>query len=179
MAMPGAAPTPVRRSIRLAPPSARAFPSRIDPFAETGADQLDQRRQRRLGIVSLADETHGHTVGRHQRQQAHDALAVGLRVVLHDLHLAAILVRELDELHRRAGMHAEAVADLHGTLDRHRTTSWTVVLPVSSAPVRIDRRPTSRSRFAISTGPTRVRSIVVSFMSIGRLTPETTSAGGL
>src|SRR4051794_17192573 len=134
MAMPGAAPTPVRRSIRLAPPSARAFPSRIDPFAETGADELDQRRQRRLRVVSLADEAHGHTVGSDQRQQPHDALAVRLGVVLHHLHFAAILVRELHELHGRARVHTKAVANLHGTLDGHRTTSWTGVLPTNSEP---------------------------------------------
>ena len=48
------------------------------PSPKPVAHQLRQRSHRRLRVVPLADDGHRHAVRRHQRQQAHDALAVGL-----------------------------------------------------------------------------------------------------
>src|SRR5438552_3605452 len=81
MAIPGDAPTPTRRSIRAAP-------SRINPFAEPAVDEIGERRDSHLRIVPLTDHLHRHPVRRHQREESHDALAVGLGPVLDDLDLA-------------------------------------------------------------------------------------------
>src|SRR5262249_8491183 len=110
---------------------------------------------------------------------AHDALAVGLLTVLDDLHLGLEPVRRLDEPHRRPGVHAEPVADLHLSRRLGHRHLWSargaVVLAVSSDPRRIERFPTSLTSSAPSAGPSPPRSQVASLISIGRLTPHTTS----
>jgi hypothetical protein len=71
----GAAPTPVRRSTPPSPITARC-PRR---------SLFHERRERLDGlgrVLALADDRHRRAVRRHERQQAHDALAVGLGAVL-------------------------------------------------------------------------------------------------
>ena len=54
----------------------------VDPLVEPAVDQRRQRRQRRLGVGARRRDVDLHPAGRHQGQQAHDALAVGLLAVL-------------------------------------------------------------------------------------------------
>src|SRR5450631_4868372 len=114
MAMPGDAPTPTSRSIRAAL-------SRIDSFAKPAGDEIGERGNGDLGVVPLTHHLHRYPVRGHQGQEAHDALAVGLRAVLDDLDLALESVRALYEANGGAGVHAQPVPHLHVPFcTRHR-----------------------------------------------------------
>ena len=98
------------RATRRTPGS--VAPSGIDPLVEPAVHQRRQRRRpparrRRPRRRSIID----HAVRGHQGQQAHDALAVGLAAVLDDRDLGLELLASCTNLHRRAGVHAQPVAD--------------------------------------------------------------------
>src|SRR6516162_4701864 len=90
IAMPGDAATPASLSTLSAHPG-----HWIDPLPEAAVDELGQRGHGCLRVVPLAHDGHGDTVGGHQREQAHDALAVGLLAILDDLDLRLEGVRRL------------------------------------------------------------------------------------
>ena len=128
-----------------------------------------------------------HPERRHQGQQAHDALAVGLLAVLADLDLGLELAGQLHELHRRAGVQPQLVADPQRPPLRARSPLGT---SATSAPL-LDGHLAGQLRAQPDRPPPRlpqllgqhdrrrsaVRSRLASLISIGRFTPHSTSAG--
>ena len=82
-----------------------------------GLEDLGQRRQRRLGVLALADHHHRGALPGRQREHAHDALGVDLQAVLLELDVAAEAVGGLHDHRGGARVQPERVDDGEGLLE--------------------------------------------------------------
>ena len=80
-------------------------------IAKATLHQTAERNHRRIRIRAIGDDLDALTLGCCQHHESHDAFAVHLLVVFLDQHLTFELARLLDELGRRACVHAVLVGD--------------------------------------------------------------------
>jgi hypothetical protein len=106
----------------MATPGDTPIPRRVLPVAainprRTGIDQLGERRDGGLLVVTVDDDLQGRPLGRGEQENAHDALAVDAHVTATDRDLTRELTGTAHELRRRARMEPELVLDLQLSAD--------------------------------------------------------------